>query len=317
VSSARDRLAALQLPGTIQFGAVPREPVRRLLSGIEALDAQLGGGFPRGHLSEIVGRTSSGRTSLLHALLATATRAGEVAALIDLPDALDPNSLAAAGARLERVLWVRPPSLSLALKCAELVLGAGGFAVVALDLDAPRAAAGESRPRTGADDARAAWEEFGDPSSSPPPGPRASRPPHAAPQSAPRPRIARTTWPRLTQAARRAGAAAILLAPQRLAGGDAALVLTLTQRRAAWDAGLFEGLTAQIDVTRHRFAPAQRQLLLRLGERLAVFDGVSVATPQAESRGASARHGNRTLVRANRWERRRLVGRGGLRMIGG
>lgn len=249
MSSARDRLAALQLPGTIQFGAVPREPVRRLPSGIAGLDAQLGGGFPRGHLSEIVGRTSSGRTSVLHALLAAATRAGEVAALVDLADALDPNSLAAAGALLERVLWVRPPTARLALQCAELILSGGGFAVVALDFDTPRAG-GSERPRTA--------------------------PAHIGIEPGPRPRIARAAWPRLAQAARRAGAAVILLAPYRLAGGDAALALTLTQRRADWDAGLFDGLTTQIEVTRHRFGPQQRRLLVAIGAQLTALDGVVV-----------------------------------------
>ena len=37
-------------------------------TGITALDARLGGGFPRGQLSEIVGARSSGRMGLLPAL---------------------------------------------------------------------------------------------------------------------------------------------------------------------------------------------------------------------------------------------------------
>lgn len=121
-------------------GVPPDEPVRRLPVGIAALDALLGGGLPRGHVSEVVGGPSSGRTAVLYAALASATRAGEVAAVVDLPDALDPRSLARAGADLARILWVRPPSLSNAFKCAELVLDAGGFGLVALDLDSsPRA----------------------------------------------------------------------------------------------------------------------------------------------------------------------------------
>ena len=143
--TARERLAALDLPGTVRFGAPSIEPVRRLPVGIAALDALLDGGLPRGHLSEIVGGPSSGRTAVLHALLAATTRAGAVAALVDLPDALDPPSLARAGAVLERILWVRPPAPRLALQCAELILAAGGFAVVALDLD--RVAPGRPVPR--------------------------------------------------------------------------------------------------------------------------------------------------------------------------
>ena len=118
--------------------------------GIERLDELLGGGLPRGHLSEIVGGPSSGRTALLHALLASATRRGEVAAVVDLPDALDPPSLARAGADLERVLWVRPPSPQIALKCAELILAAGGFGVVALDSLGARAARAAAAARLAA-----------------------------------------------------------------------------------------------------------------------------------------------------------------------
>lgn len=109
--------------------------MRRLPTGIAGLDELLDGGLPRGHLSEIVGAPSSGRTAVLHALLASTTRAGAVAAVIDLPDALDPPTLARAGAVLERILWVRPPAPRPALQCAELILAAGGFALVALDLD--------------------------------------------------------------------------------------------------------------------------------------------------------------------------------------
>lgn len=125
----------MQLPGSVGIGAAP-EPVRRLATGVADLDALLGGGLPRGQVSEIVGATGSGRTAVAHALLAAATRRGEVVAVVDLPDALHPETLGRAGAALERVLWVRPPSLLAALKCTELILGAGGFGLVVLDVGA-------------------------------------------------------------------------------------------------------------------------------------------------------------------------------------
>lgn len=145
--TARERLAALKLPGTVRFGAPPAERLHRLPVGIAALDALLDGGLPRGHLSELVGGPSSGRTAVLYALLAATTRAGAVAAVVDLPDALDPPSLAHAGAVLDRILWVRPPAPRPALQCAELILAAGGFALVALDLDAAVAATHRPPPR--------------------------------------------------------------------------------------------------------------------------------------------------------------------------
>lgn len=137
--TTRLNVAALQLPGKVWVGEAPREPVRRLGSGDAELDRLLGGGLPRGDVSEIVGARSSGRTALMWALLAAVTRGGEVVAVVDLPDALHPTAIASARACLDRVLWVRPPSVRAALKSAELLLDAGGFGAVLLDLDAPRA----------------------------------------------------------------------------------------------------------------------------------------------------------------------------------
>jgi len=88
-----------------------------ITSGIPAFDA-LTGGLPRGCLTEICGPASSGRTSVMLAALASATRRGEYCALIDAGDSLDPHSLAVAGIDLDRLLWVRcgelkgAPSLS-------------------------------------------------------------------------------------------------------------------------------------------------------------------------------------------------------------
>jgi hypothetical protein len=136
-SLSAERLAALRLPGTVRFGPAAVEPVRRLGTGIKPLDELLEGGLPRGHLSEIVGAPSAGGTALAWTLVAATTRRGEITAVVDLPDALHPQALWAAGADLERVLWVRPPSLPVGLKCTELIAGAGGFGLVVLDLGLP------------------------------------------------------------------------------------------------------------------------------------------------------------------------------------
>jgi recombination protein RecA len=77
-----------------------------LSSGIAAINA-LTGGWPRGCLTEICGPASSGRTTLLLAALAAATRRGEFCVLVDASDALDPRSAAEAGVELDRLLWVR------------------------------------------------------------------------------------------------------------------------------------------------------------------------------------------------------------------
>jgi recombination protein RecA len=104
-------------------------------TGVASLDEALGGGFRRGHQSEIVGARSSGRTTVLCHTLGAAVARGELVALIDTFDRFDPASAAAAGLDLSKLLWIREAGdAARALKAAMLVLQAGGFGVVAFDL---------------------------------------------------------------------------------------------------------------------------------------------------------------------------------------
>jgi len=116
--------------------------------GITPLDACLGGGFPRGQVSELVGSRSSGRTSLLLQLMASATQRGELVALVDALDMFDVESAVAAGVDLDRLLWIRgfvvtnpglcrdmnQRALEQALRAFSLVLQAGNFGLVAFDV---------------------------------------------------------------------------------------------------------------------------------------------------------------------------------------
>lgn len=116
-------------------GLVP--PPERLapLPGCPDLQAALGGGLRRGHLSEVVGVASSGRSTVVgHALSAAAAR-GEAVALVDACDTFDPVSAASRGLDLSRLLWVRESGdATRALKAFSLILQAGGFGLVVLDL---------------------------------------------------------------------------------------------------------------------------------------------------------------------------------------
>jgi recA bacterial DNA recombination protein len=115
-----------------------RENVRpRRSTGLAALDEALHGGWPQGRLSELVGPISSGRTGIAMATLALATGHGEVVAWVDGSDTFDPVSASAIGMDLARVLWVRPRSREEAVRAVELVLEAGGFTVVVVDLAGP------------------------------------------------------------------------------------------------------------------------------------------------------------------------------------
>jgi recombination protein RecA len=131
-------------------------------TGIPEMDLLLHGGFPVGALSEVVGPECSGRTSLALAFVAGMTQAGKVCAWVDVSDALHPESAAAMGVDLTRLLWVRCGSsakkqnhgpqpaklpaavikkvskswarLEQALRVTDLLLQAGGFSCIVLDM---------------------------------------------------------------------------------------------------------------------------------------------------------------------------------------
>jgi hypothetical protein len=80
-------------------------------------------------------------------MLANVTQLGNACAWVDVNDALSPESAAAAGVALQRLLWLRASAerrvkltdkpwsrLEQALKATDLLLQAGGFAAIVLDL---------------------------------------------------------------------------------------------------------------------------------------------------------------------------------------
>jgi recombination protein RecA len=76
-------------------------------TGVAAVDEVLEGGLPVGAITEMIGPECSGRTSLALSFLAHVTQAANVCAWIDVADVFDPESAAAAGVDLSRLLWVR------------------------------------------------------------------------------------------------------------------------------------------------------------------------------------------------------------------
>jgi recombination protein RecA len=76
-------------------------------TGIQTVDELLEGGLPLGAITEVVGPECSGRTSFALSFLAQMTQEQKMCAWIDVSDALDPESAAAVGVDLSRLLWVR------------------------------------------------------------------------------------------------------------------------------------------------------------------------------------------------------------------
>ncbi len=135
---------------TIDFKLHERLGPEFLPSGIAGFDETFGG-IPRGGVTDIFGQVSSGRTSLMHSLMAEATEREEFCALVDASDVFDPVSAAAAGVALERLLWIRcAGNAEHALKATDLLLQAGGFGLVVMDL-------GDIAPQTARRISLASW----------------------------------------------------------------------------------------------------------------------------------------------------------------
>ncbi|HEX7151723.1 MAG TPA: hypothetical protein VF618_09570 [Thermoanaerobaculia bacterium] len=100
---------------------------------LDAFDALLGGGLPRGKMVELTGRRAAGRFSTVLAALAAATSMGEAAVLVDLGDHLDPQLAEENGVDLRRLLWIRPKTLKQAVMSTEMI-AATGFQLVVLDV---------------------------------------------------------------------------------------------------------------------------------------------------------------------------------------
>lgn len=215
--------------------ALARETSGRLATGIPGIDALLAGGFPAGRLSEIAGPPSSGRTSVAQALLTHATRRGEIVAWVDAAQAFDPASAEAAGAALERVLWVRPPEPRTAIRCCQCLLDARGFALVVLDLSSHTAA--------------------------------------RLPTSSPSPSASPSVWQRLGRMAAGTGTALVTLSLERTSGVFADLALSMQPTRAHFSGTpqLLEGLEIEAIVSRQRSGPALRTaaVCLSTGSRAA------------------------------------------------
>jgi hypothetical protein len=116
-----------------RFPHAPATAATRLVTGFPFLDESIGGGLPRGAISEFISpRTSAGSASLIHGLLHAAHRDNYFVALIDGRDSFDPCGLN--NTSLRHLLWVRCSKASEAIKAADLLLRDANFPLVIVDL---------------------------------------------------------------------------------------------------------------------------------------------------------------------------------------
>ncbi|HEX8903336.1 MAG TPA: hypothetical protein VF771_00690 [Longimicrobiaceae bacterium] len=124
---------SLSIAELVKLLPPPPPPTPALPTGVAALDAVLvGGGLPRGRLSEIVGPAGSGKTTLTRAIVESTVAAHGWVAYVDAQRTLDARDWVHLG-DAEGVWIIRPRDAGRAAWCADVLLRSGAFALVVLD----------------------------------------------------------------------------------------------------------------------------------------------------------------------------------------
>jgi len=109
-------------------------PVATIPTGSISLDAALGiGGFPRGRISEIFGPEASGKTTIALHVVASAQKAGGMAAFIDVEHALDPIYARQLGVDTDNLLVSQPDYAEQALEITSALISSGSIDVLVID----------------------------------------------------------------------------------------------------------------------------------------------------------------------------------------
>ena len=131
--AARNKVIDLRNLLAERFPHAPLSLSTRLVTGLSFLDQVIGGGLPKGAITELVSpQISAGSASLISALLHAAQRDQYFVALIDGRDSFDPQPLG--NACLGHLLWMRCNKSLEAIKAADLLLRDGNFPLVIVDL---------------------------------------------------------------------------------------------------------------------------------------------------------------------------------------
>ena len=117
----------------MKLGDTPKMDVELLSSGCLAIDAALGGGYPRGRIIEIYGPESSGKTTLaLHAIAEMQKKGGQCA-FIDAEHALDPAYARRIGVDTANLLISQPDNGESALEITETLVRSNAVDLIVVD----------------------------------------------------------------------------------------------------------------------------------------------------------------------------------------
>lgn len=135
-----ERLQVQYGPAVIRKAAAA-EQVARAATGLPALDRLLGGGVPRGRITELLGAATCGKATLAARIIGQAQAAAPadepaLAAWLDLPRTCDPEHLRGCGVALEHLLVVRPAAADDGLAVARHLIESNTLSVLVVDASA-------------------------------------------------------------------------------------------------------------------------------------------------------------------------------------
>ena len=135
IESALQQIEKKYGKGSImRLGDRPHEELDAISTNCLSLDAAIGvGGMPRGRIIEIYGPESSGKTTLALSVVASAQKAGGIAAYIDAEHAMDPEYAGKLGVNIEDMLISQPDSGEQALEIAETLVRSNSVDVIVID----------------------------------------------------------------------------------------------------------------------------------------------------------------------------------------
>ncbi|MDD2917194.1 MAG: recombinase RecA [Candidatus Gracilibacteria bacterium] len=102
-------------------------------SGSIALDAALGGGYPKGRIVEIYGPESSGKTTLTLHAIAEVQKLGGTAAFIDAEHALDPEYAKKIGVNVDELIISQPDYGEQALEIVDALVRSNAVDLIVVD----------------------------------------------------------------------------------------------------------------------------------------------------------------------------------------
>jgi recombination protein RecA len=118
----------------MRLGDEARAPIEVIPTGAISLDVALGiGGFPRGRVVEIFGPEGSGKTTVALHGVASAQKAGGIAAFIDAEHALDPEYARKLGVDTDALLVSQPDTGEQALEIVDMLVRSSAIDVIVID----------------------------------------------------------------------------------------------------------------------------------------------------------------------------------------